>query len=92
MSAFWIEAHPETSNAPTSSSEGRLLQLSPDDGNNTQPKNEKLSWKHYGVMKSLKQYNITTGLLEVFKHEGNDLLALGAEVEIRASKNGQSEV
>jgi hypothetical protein len=77
---------------PTSSSEGRLLQLSPDDGNNAQPKNEKLSWKHYGVMKSLKQYNITTGLLEVFKHEGNGLLALGAEVEIRASKNGQSEV
>jgi hypothetical protein len=50
--SFWIEARPETSSAPTSSSEGRLLQLSPDDGNNAQPKNEKLSWKHYGVMES----------------------------------------
>jgi hypothetical protein len=52
VSAFRIEARPETSSAPTSGSEGRLLQLSLDDGNNAQPKNEKLSWKHHGVMKS----------------------------------------
>jgi hypothetical protein len=51
VSAFGIEARSETSSVPTSSSEGRLFQLRPDEGNNSQPKDEKLSWKHHGVRK-----------------------------------------